>query len=93
MLEVLAGAGFSPRDALKALQAVLAFVVGHALASAASMAPGEASWPRYEVLDEARFPRVRHLSRVLATHSVDDEFRFGLDCFLEGLAARGASKS
>ena len=93
VLQVLADAGFSPGDALKALEAVVAFVVGHALSSAASVPTAEAPRPRYELLDPALFPRVRHMARLLDGHSGDDEFRFGLDCFLDGLTTRCPQKA
>jgi AcrR family transcriptional regulator len=94
-LEVLRAAGFSARDALGAVQVLLAFVVGHTLQAHAPAQAGEAARPPYEQLSEREFPRVREMARLLDAdgHDVDREFELGLEAMLAGLgrhARRGA---
>jgi AcrR family transcriptional regulator len=96
VLEVLRSAGFSAPDALRALQVLSAFVVGHTVAGYAPRKADEDSRPAYGRLDEARFPRVLEAARLLDGHDVEDEFEFGLEALFTGfgerLAARGRRK-
>lgn len=90
-LEVLRGAGFSVVDSIRAFQLVLAFTVGNTL-SVFSMVPAdEASGPRYEALDRARFARVHEAARALASWNTDGEFEYGLEAIVRGLDAMRAS--
>ena len=85
ILAVLRRTGFSVHDALGALQVLVAFVVGHTVATCSS--PDEAS-VNYHTLDEATFPHVREVARVLDRHDVEREFELGLEAMLTGLEAR-----
>ncbi len=91
-LEVLRTAGFSAEDALSAFQVVLAFVVGHALASYAPTKPDEDSRPAYERLSEEAFPRMREAAQVLASYDIEEEFKFGLEAMLAGIEVRTSQK-
>jgi AcrR family transcriptional regulator len=90
MLAVLRRAGFSVHDALGALQVLVAFVVGHTIATCSS--PDEDASPSYHTLDEARFPYVREVARVLDRHDVEKEFELGLEAMLTGLTRRRAAR-
>jgi len=90
VLGILRGAGFSPDDALSALQVLSAFVVGHTVATHSPRRPGEDTRPRYDELAEAQFPHVREAARILASHDVEAEFELGVDAMLRGLEARRA---
>lgn len=85
VLDLLTSAGFSMTQALNALGAVVAFVVGHTLAC---YGPRDADAGRadYARLEQARFPRVLEAAALLPTHDLEQEFSFGLDALLEGLA-------
>ena len=87
-LALLRRAGFTAAHALMAFQALVAFVVGHTLAS---YAPGPAdaiSEPAYDALSEAAFPHVRAAAKLLVTYDVEREFEFGLEAMLTGLEAQ-----
>ncbi|HWU85655.1 MAG TPA: TetR/AcrR family transcriptional regulator C-terminal domain-containing protein [Kofleriaceae bacterium] len=85
VLDVLRSAGFSASHALSAMQVLLAFVVGHTLATHSPAQPGEESRPAYDELSEAAFPRVLEVARLLPDHDVEQEFELGLEAMLEGL--------
>jgi AcrR family transcriptional regulator len=87
-LAVLRGAGFDVVDAVRAMQTVIAYVIGHALSSYAEGAPDEASRPAYGALNAEEFPCVIEASAELARWDHDAEFEYGLDAVLRGLAAR-----
>lgn len=84
VLAVLRDAGFDAEGALSAMHVLVAYVVGHTLATHAR---GEDAHPAYDRLAEARFPHVREAARLLADHDPEREFRFGLDAMLRGLAS------
>lgn len=88
VLEVLHTAGFSADDALSAMQVLVAFVVGHTLASHAPRRDDDAARPAYERLPEQQFPRVREAARLLADHDPEREFELGLEAMLCGLEHR-----
>jgi hypothetical protein len=89
VLEVLRTAGFSATDALGALQTLLAFVVGHTIATDSPSPPDAQARPDYARLDPERFPRVRELAALLRGYDTEAEFELGLEAMLTGLAARG----
>lgn len=84
-LALLRRAGFSPRESLCALQVVVAYVVGHAMASFAPRDHDSASAPRYDLLSEPEFPHVHEIAALLTTYDLEDEFEVGLDAMLDGL--------
>ena len=85
VLGALRDAGFSPDDALGTLQVLVAFVVGHTVASCSPRRLDEDSRPAYDRLSEETFPRVREAARLLPTHDVEREFELGLEAMLTGL--------
>jgi AcrR family transcriptional regulator len=89
-LRALHDAGFAPEEALSTLQVLVAFVVGHTIATYATRKPDEDSRPAYDRLNESKFPRVREAARLLAKHDREEEFEFGLDAMLAGIGARRA---
>jgi len=88
VLDCLLDAGFGADDALSALHALVAYVVGHSLASYAEQGPDELAAVAYEELDRKRFPRVRAVARRLHLRDREREFEFGLELLLAGLAER-----
>ena len=90
VLDVLRTGGFSTDEALSTLQVLVAFVVGHALASYSPRKPDEDSRPAYERLSEESFPRVREAARALASHDIEKEFEFGLEAMVAGLELRAS---
>lgn len=92
VLADLARAGFTPDDALSALQVLVAYVVGHTVSSHAPRPPGAEAVPAYEGLSEADFPHVRAAARLLASHDVEKEFELGLGALLAGLDARSGRR-
>lgn len=93
VLDILRTAGFSGDDSLSALQVLLAFVVGHAVAAHSPRRPDEESRPAYDQLGDEQFPRVREAARLLATHDLDEEFELGLEAMLSGLQLRLARRA
>src|SRR5262245_1938392 len=83
-LEVLHTAGMPMPYALGAFQVVIAFVVGHTIASYAPQRQEE-SQPQYEQLSPAAFPRVLEVARLLPARDLEKEFELGLDAMLAGL--------
>lgn len=86
-LEILRSAGFSAANALCAFQVLLAFAVGHAIASYSPTRTDDLAKPAYEQLSEEDFPRVREMARILPKRNVEEEFTFGLEALLAGIAA------
>ncbi len=86
-LASLRAAGFGVDDALRALGALTAFVVGHALSSYGPRGGPDASRPAYDRLPAEAFARVREASGALARHDLEAEFAFGLGAMLRGLEA------
>ncbi len=84
VLGILRGAGFPPGRALQILQVLMAFVVGHTVATCQPAEPEESAHPDYGRLSRKEFPRVREAARALATHNTEKEFAFGLDALLSG---------
>jgi AcrR family transcriptional regulator len=84
-LGVLVRAGFSLPDALRALQVLSAYVVGHTIASYVPRRPDEESRPAYDRLSRVQFPYVREMARLLPRHDVEEEFEFGMDALIGGL--------
>jgi AcrR family transcriptional regulator len=87
MLESLHEAGFPPDEALTTFNVLLAYVVGHTLATYLQGRPDETSHPDYDALSPAAFPRMREVARVLHRHDLDAEFEFGLEAMISGIAA------
>lgn len=83
-LAVLSAAGWLPNEALAAFQALLAYVVGHAMQTFAAASPDAAN-PRYDQLPADKFPNIRALSW---ERDLDAEFELGLDAMLAGLDRR-----
>ena len=83
-LEVFHTAGMPMPYALGAFQVVVAFVVGHTIASYAPRRQEE-SQPQYEQLSPVAFPRVREAARLLPARDLEKEFELGLDAMLAGL--------
>lgn len=92
VLGVLHDADFAPDDALATLQVLVAFVVGHTLATYAPRKADEDARPAYDRLSEETFPRVREAARLLPTHDVEKEFERGLDAMLSGLEIHHANR-
>lgn len=91
-LAVLRGAGFAPADALRAFQVLLAFAVGHAIASYSSIGADDLAPPVYDELSEREFPHVREMARVLGDRDLEAEFHYGLEALLAGIELRRATK-
>jgi TetR/AcrR family transcriptional regulator, tetracycline repressor protein len=85
-LDGLRHAGFSPDQALSAFQALVAFVVGHALWQ--FVPAGESTAPPFAALDAEQFPRIHEAAAIIAKHDLDREFEFGLDALVRGLEAK-----
>ncbi len=86
-LTVLRGAGFGVLAAVSAMQTVVTFVVGHVLSTHAVTPDDEQTSPPYFEL-APKFPRIAEAAEVLAEHDKDDEFEFGLDAVVLGLAMK-----
>jgi AcrR family transcriptional regulator len=84
----LRGAGFSVGDAVSAFQVLVTFVVGHTLSSHAPAREEEQSSPAYRDLDPVEFPSLLEAAAVLQERDIDQEFEFGLDVVLVGLASK-----
>lgn len=89
-LGVLRGAGFGPESCVGAYQALIAFVVGHALAS--SGPAGDASAPRHDALPREELPHLTAVVSGLKGHDARQDFEFGLDALLIGLRARAMAE-
>jgi AcrR family transcriptional regulator len=93
VLGILHNAGFRPAFALNILQVLIAFVVGHTIATCSPTESEEGSQPAYDRLSEKTFPRVREAARLLATHDVEKEFDFGLNALLSAFERRLVKRS
>lgn len=87
VLQTLHALGFSTERALSALNVLVAYVVGHSIASYATEPPDQRSAADYARLDPEKFPRVSEAARYLPTRDAEREFEFGLDALVEGIAA------
>ncbi len=67
---------------------LVTFVVGHTLSSHAPAREDERSSPAYGDLDPTEFPSLIEAAAVLDARDLDQEFEFGLDVVLEGLASK-----
>jgi AcrR family transcriptional regulator len=83
-LDLLRSAGMPIGRALATFQVLLAYVVGHSIASYAPR-DGDAAEPDYTKLSADEFPRVREAAVVIADRNLDAEFEIGLDAMLAGL--------
>jgi AcrR family transcriptional regulator len=90
-LAALREAGLSVRDALSTFQVLLAYVVGHAIASFAAGGDDRAE-PDYAALPAYAFPRVRETMAATDRRDIDAEFELGLDALLDGLERRQRAK-
>lgn len=87
-LAVLRGAGFPVDDAVSAFQVLVTFVIGHTLASHAPGREEERSSPAYRDLDPSEFPSLLEVVPVMQGRDLEQEFEFGLDVVLVGLASK-----
>lgn len=87
-LAILREAGFTAVDALASFQVLVAFVVGHTMAS---YAPAPDARPAYDLLDAADFPRVTEAAAL--ERDVEKEFELGLSALLTGLEPRSGRKA
>ena len=88
-LALLRGVGFEVEDAVSAFQVVVTFVVGHTLSTHAPAGDdAERSTPAYRDLEPSEFPALIEAAATLADRDPDQEFEFGLDVVLAGLAAK-----
>jgi AcrR family transcriptional regulator len=85
-LELLTASGFAPHDAISALHVLVAYVVGHTLATHAPTNPDD-SRPDYHRLPPQAFPHVQRAAALLPTHDTEAEFALGLQAMLTGLEA------
>lgn len=87
MVGTLVAAGFTPPDALRALQAVRHYVIG-ALLEEQDFASGRAVWPRDTEPDRyADFPHLREAMAPQDPESLEAQFEYGLRALLTGLAS------
>lgn len=70
--------GLAPAQAVTALHVLVAFVVGHTLATTNARPEADASAPE-------RHPHAREAARVLARHDAETEFEAGVEALLTGL--------
>lgn len=87
-LASLVRGGFSDARAIAVFNVLLAYVLGHTLATYGPAAVDEATLPRYDQLDPERFARVRAAAKALARHDPEAEFSLGLDALIRGLEVR-----
>lgn len=80
----LADAGLTPADRVAAYEALLAFVIGHALLEVGT---ANASFGALE-LDANAHPSLHTVRGALAKHTRGAAFELGLDVFIAGLASR-----
>lgn len=95
-LSILLAGGFPPEDAARAFTAVGHYIVGFVAQLEGDVASGQADNQEirefFSSLDPARFPATSASAPYLPS-SLDDEFRFGLQLIVEGLAVHLASVS
>lgn len=87
-LAVLRAAGFSVEAAVSAFQVLVTFVVGHTLSSYAPAREEEISAPAYHELDPTAYASLHEAAAVLDDRDLEQEFEFGLDVLLVGLASK-----
>ena len=91
VLGALIDEGLAPRDALLSFNALAQWVIGFVISEyETSERRGTTGLlaERIASLDPERFPRLRSLDDSLLPVEPDDEFAFGLDVLLAGLATR-----
>ncbi len=102
VLALLAGAGFTPTAAARALYTVLAYTLGFAAMDAAELTPGAPAdmdtrvaqrRTAFEAVPAADYPHTHAAAAVMATYVTDTQFRSGLDTILAGLARSAAPPS
>ena len=87
MVAALVTAGFTPADALRAMQAMRHYVVG-ALLEEQDFASGRAVWPREAEPDRyAEYPNLREAMEPQSAESLEAQFEYGLRALLAGLAS------
>jgi AcrR family transcriptional regulator len=96
-LTVLRQAGFTPIQAIYALNCLAGYVIGHALLDVGTTPFSEGSPdPAHRTLDLGhlsadQFPTIRELLPAFAERSPDEEFEFGLTTMLCGLQPAGTT--
>jgi AcrR family transcriptional regulator len=84
VLEILEDAGFAPYDRLRAVHALLSFVVGSCIWQLADQSAIEVDYSR---LGAETFPRLSKIGPILDGWDYDVEFMFGLRAMITGLEA------
>lgn len=87
------GAGFDIHDAVSAFQTVVTWVVGHALSTHAVIPKEDEATPIYVAPATSSMRWLREASSLLSTRDLDEEFEFGLDVVVEGLARKARRKA
>ncbi|MFO0567419.1 MAG: TetR/AcrR family transcriptional regulator C-terminal domain-containing protein [Polyangiaceae bacterium] len=88
VLALLDAAGFSRNEALTYLNALVALVVGHTIATATPRAPSEAPAADYAALDPARFRHVREAASLLPTQDPRRELELAIETLVRGMELR-----
>ena len=90
ILALLLDNGFSREAAARAYATITHFVLGFAVQVQLHNAAADADSARiralYHQLDPARFPATLRVADVLTQETLEEEFRFGLDLIVAGLA-------
>ncbi|MFI5532242.1 TetR/AcrR family transcriptional regulator [Kitasatospora sp. NPDC051853] len=99
LLELLAGAGLDERDAARASYLLIVYVLGAIALEAAELDPALPVPPeadrvaaRRAALDavpEETYPRTAAAARTVSRYITTEQFRWGLDRVLDGLAVKG----
>ncbi|MBA2332198.1 MAG: TetR/AcrR family transcriptional regulator C-terminal domain-containing protein [Actinobacteria bacterium] len=92
MLDILRGAGFSPKQSLSAFRTLSSYAFGYALSEIRGFAlepARDGSDDRFDVrtVDVERFPRMREVAPHVTACDHDAEFTSGLNAILAGLRA------
>ena len=92
MLDILRGAGFSPKEALHAFRTLSSYAFGYALSEISGFAlepAKDGSDARFDVrtVDRERYPRMREVAPHVVACDHDAEFETGLTVILAGLRA------
>jgi TetR/AcrR family tetracycline transcriptional repressor len=90
MLDVLRADGFAPGLAVKAMQAVLAYITGAVSAEVGRAAPHGPPDEFFARFPEAEFPRINEVAKLFngPPPSDDEQFVFGLESLLDGIGQR-----
>jgi len=95
VLALLVDAGFPPDDAARVLYTVLAYVLGFAAMDAAELPDGPAPTMAervatrlvaFEDVPAEHFPHTRATATTAAGYVTDEQFRYGLDALIAGIA-------